>query len=282
MRQADGTASERCSSADYNTCPAVKQHHEERPTASRCPFLHESLVQYCSAAPVTKFIPYSESVITRCGNDNHRYCEAYLALANPGDAGGAGDDGDGGDVQVPERLMFSPNHLWLDVSDDGNCHVGIDGVFARVLGRIDRVTFLTPHGVHRPTAVLTVCGVDLQLMFPNTVSITGTNVNLRLNPQKPVTGPYTAGWLFEGRETEQSRNAGSPVARGLIGGTRARTWIRNEMERLTTFVHRLAAAGENVMADGGEVMPGVMDHMKREDILHLFNEFFSPFAGWRS
>jgi hypothetical protein len=48
---------ERCSSPDYLNCPVSKQHHEERPLPDRCPFLHQSLVQYCAADSVTKYIP---------------------------------------------------------------------------------------------------------------------------------------------------------------------------------------------------------------------------------
>ena len=40
-------------------------------------------MQYCGAAPVAKFVPYSESLLSRCGNDSFRYCELYLAMAHP-------------------------------------------------------------------------------------------------------------------------------------------------------------------------------------------------------
>ena len=55
-------------------------------SAGRCPFLHESLVQYCGAASLTKYIPYSEAVLSHCGTESHRYCELFLAFAHPGAA----------------------------------------------------------------------------------------------------------------------------------------------------------------------------------------------------
>jgi hypothetical protein len=74
---------EKCSSADYVTCSAAKEYHEEIPNQDRCPFLQESLMQYCAAAPVIKLLPYSESILSRCGNHDHLCCEVYLSMADP-------------------------------------------------------------------------------------------------------------------------------------------------------------------------------------------------------
>jgi hypothetical protein len=75
---------EKCTSSDYVSCPAAKEFHEEFPNLDRCPFLQESLMQYCAAAPVVKYLPYSESILSRCGNDSHFNCEVYRSLADPG------------------------------------------------------------------------------------------------------------------------------------------------------------------------------------------------------
>jgi len=72
---------ERCSSAEYVLCSSARQHFEERPSADHCPFLQESLMQYCGAAAVPKFIPYSEAVASRCTGDGHNTCAAFAALA---------------------------------------------------------------------------------------------------------------------------------------------------------------------------------------------------------
>ena len=83
VRLAEQPEHERCSSREYVNCPAAKQHMEDRPSIDHCPFLHESLVQYCTAAAVTKYIPYTESVLSQCGTESHKYCELYLGLAQP-------------------------------------------------------------------------------------------------------------------------------------------------------------------------------------------------------
>ncbi len=70
---------EKCTSEDYAACVVAKQHGMTAAMESRCPFLQESLAQYCSAAPVTKFIPYSEALLSRCCDESHRGCELYRA-----------------------------------------------------------------------------------------------------------------------------------------------------------------------------------------------------------
>ncbi len=289
---------ERCSSTDYINCPSARQQQELQPGRAHCPFLQESLVQYCSAASVTKYIPYSESVLSRCGNESHRYCELYLALANPRgtDASATPDSGSseklsvGEDlvegIRVPRWLSYSANHLWLDMSTDGYCHIGADSFLSRVLGSVDRITYLAARGVTRPTVILTVRGVDLQLAFPNPILVTRSNSYLRANPGKLVSDPYGLGWLFEGAPLEAGTDEPKGVSHRLIPGEAAPSWIRDEVRRIASFVHERVAMtdpqGQRLMADGGSFAPGFVQHLSREEILGLFNDFFSPYASWRS
>src|SRR6478672_3994860 len=75
---------EKCGSVEHTTCSVFCGQPAEGDDASgSCPYLRESLMQYCGAAPVAKFVPYSESLISRCGNDSFRYCELYLGMAHP-------------------------------------------------------------------------------------------------------------------------------------------------------------------------------------------------------
>ena len=85
---------EKCSSEEYAACPVARQHGATFATESRCPFLQESQAQYCSAAPVTKFIPCSEAGHTRCDSEGYQTCELYLThererygLSQPNSAG---------------------------------------------------------------------------------------------------------------------------------------------------------------------------------------------------
>lgn len=291
VRAPGGAAGERCTSPEYVDCPAARQRHEERPSDAHCPFLQESLVQYCAAAPVTKYIPWSESMTTRCGNDGHRWCDMYLSLAEPdrpdGDTGGAGDDDEGtagacvGEVSMPRGLAWASNHMWLDESGDGHCHLGVDMFLTRVLGNVQAVSFPTIAGVQRPAAVLRAHGVDFSMIFPASLEITGVNGKLRTEPERLIEEPYRKGWLFEARAGE-----GRPAdVAGLLRRRAAVEWMRREADRLTRFVHdemvREPAGEPALPADGGEPMPGVAKALHRDSLLRLYHEFFSPCEGRR-
>ncbi len=259
-----GATDEKCSSQAHITCAVYQAagEPETRPAAT-CPYLHESLMQYCGAAPVAKFVPYSESLLSRCGNDGFRYCELYLGMAHPHLRA---NDVDG--LNMPDWLQYSANHMWLDVTEDGLCHAGIDAFLSRTLGKIDRISYVWNKGRHRPTAVLTVDGVDLELVFPNPLLLTNCNLYLRADPARITTEPYTGGWLFEGTPEPQT-------GADLIDGAHARPWIEHEERRMNEFLQQQ----HGVAADGGVFASGVARHLDREQRLALFHEFFSPYAS---
>jgi glycine cleavage system H lipoate-binding protein len=178
-------------------------------------------------------------------------------------------------ISLPGWLFYATNHMWLDLGTDGSCHIGIDGLLARVLSSVERITYITPRGVHRPSAVLTVRGVDFHMVFPNAMLITGTNVYLRANPASLTSDPYRTGWLFEGKVAPE----GPRPEAGLVPGTEAAAqWMESETTRLNEFVHGLASRNqEALMADGGAISHDLLEHLDREQTLELFHSFFSPF-----
>jgi glycine cleavage system H lipoate-binding protein len=291
VRLAEQPEHERCSSREYVNCPAAKQHLEDRPSIDHCPFLHESLVQYCTAAAVTKYIPYTESVLSQCGTESHKYCELYHGLAVPQEgpqtAADAPCQANGihslvDDIKIPGNLYFSPNHMWMDVGSDGTCHIGVDAFLTKVLGSVDHITFITGKGFHRPAVSFSVRGVDLQFVFPKLMNITRANTYLRTNPEKIMADPYTVGWLFE--TTEERSKPASLHAEGLITGDAVTPWMRKELDRMTSAAHRMASQpdmrGAVLMADGGTFQPGFVQRMTREELLKLYNDFFSPLTLW--
>jgi glycine cleavage system H lipoate-binding protein len=277
VRSAARGEGERCSSADHAGCPFAPPRHEAHPSPSRCPFLKETLVQFCSAAPRPTYVPWSESKEMRCAHDGHRFCELYLAAAGasargpatppatPAEAETAVVEG----VSVPGWLRYADNHMWLDPGDDGLCHVGIDGFLAQVVGSVERVAFLTVKGTARPSVVLTARGVDLTLVFPHSLPLLAVNARLRSRLEHVSADPYGLGWLFE------ARSPAAPLA-GLRCGAEARGWMAGEVRRLSELVHArfVSAPGEPVAADGGRFAPDLLQHLDREEILRLFADLF--------
>jgi glycine cleavage system H lipoate-binding protein len=248
----------KCGSPEHASCSVYAQHKEDdEPASGGCPFLRESLMQYCGASPVAKFVPYSESLISRCGNDSFRYCEVYLGMAHPD----VGTEGDG--IATPDWLRYSVNHMWLDVTDDGVCHAGIDAFLSRALGKVDRISYVWQKGARRPAAVFTVNGVDLEVAFPNPMMLTGCNLYLRADPARLASDPYTAGWLFEGTPLEET-------GRELMDSHTARDWMHDEQARMNEFLQQQTGC----VADGGMFAAGLARVLDREQMLTLFHEFF--------
>jgi glycine cleavage system H lipoate-binding protein len=261
-----GGAGEKCTSGDYASCSTFQAQPPARPGNGACPCLRESLMQYCGAAPVAKFVPYSESLLSRCGSDSHRYCELYAGMAHPEPRAES-------DVfSAPEWLSYAGNHMWLDVTEDGVCHAGIDAFLSRALGKIDGISYVWTKGQHRPTAVLTVDGCDLHLTFPNEMMLVNCNLYLRADPSRLASEPYSGGWLFRGEPLPET-------ARNLRPGPQAREWIEREERRMSEFLQQDGAGARATAADGGVFVEGVARLLDRERRLTLFNEFFSPYAN---
>jgi glycine cleavage system H lipoate-binding protein len=259
---AAGGADEKCSSAAYVACRVYQAHAVEGPAGGPCPSFGESLMQYCAAAPVAKLVPFSESLLSRCGTDSHRYCELYTAMANPH---AAADEVDG--IAMPAGLSYTANHLWLDVGEDGQCHAGIDAFLSRALGKVERIQYVWQQGLHRPAAILTAGGIDWEVVFPNPLLLTGCNLYLRANPGRLATEPYSAGWLFEGRVVEGTTD-------NLIEAVPAKAWMERDVRRINEAVQQ----GSGMVADGGLFAAGVLALLDRETSPALFHDFFSPFA----
>ncbi len=267
---------DKCVSPDWVSCEIAKQHSEDLQNQSQCPFLHENLAQYCSISPVRTFVPFSDSPSSRCVNDCHKYCEAFMSLANAGTkpTTGEGIQRSVEGIPMPGRLFYAQNHMWLDHNDESICHVGIDAFLAWTIGTVDRILFLTSQDNGRPIAVLTVGGVDIRMVFRNAMEITGINMYLRSHPEKITSDPYSLGWLFEG-VCRKHPGKGNDVETGLLRGNKARVWMSKEIERMTTFVHERVAE-TCLMADGGTFAQGTLREMNYDSALRMYNEFFSP------
>lgn len=276
---------ERCTSVDHGACPVLRESREAHPDASRCPFLRESLVQFCAASPRPTYVPWSESPDLRCAHDGHRFCELFLAAAGDAARGPALPPGDADEaraadvagVPVPGWLFYAENHMWLDAGDDGLCHLGVDAFLTGLVGAVERLAFLTVKGDVRPAVVLTVGGLDITLVFPRRLVLVAANTRLRSGPDRLCSDPYGRGWLFTARWDER--------ADGLRHGKAAREWMASEVARLSTAVHESLLrprAGTALPADGGRPAPGFLRLLDREDALRLVAAFFPLPASDRS
>jgi glycine cleavage system H lipoate-binding protein len=278
-------AGERCTSAEHRACSLLRESREAHPDATHCPFLRESLVQFCAASARPTYVPWSESPDLRCANDGHRFCELFLAAGGSSARGPALPPPDPEEaatatvagVPVPGWLFYAENHMWLDAGDDGLCHVGVDAFLTGLVGEVERLAFLTVKGEARPAVVLTAAGVDLTLVFPRRLHLVAANTRLRSALDRLVLDPYGLGWLFTARWDGRTE--------GLRRGRAARDWMAVETSRLSAAVHeRLMRPRDGVAlpADGGRPAPGFLRHLEHEDALRLLAALFPLPASERS
>jgi|WetSurMetagenome_2_1015567.scaffolds.fasta_scaffold68195_3 glycine cleavage system H lipoate-binding protein len=270
--EASSRNEERCTTPDFVSCPAVQGRPDTAKAGSLCPYFHESLMQYCSAAPLLRYVPYTESSLSSCGTSSHSYCELFLGTV--GDVS-QDDAGANAPIAVPSHLWYAPNHLWLDIATDGTMHVGADAFLAAVIGNVDALHFESTPGRCYPTAVISARGVDLHLVFPRHIMVTRVNAYLRTAPSKITTHPYTLGWLFEGTAPAGGTDS---LVKGLRTGQEAAAWMSEESSRLTDVVHRWHCDREErlTMADGGEFARPLIAELGYHQILSVYAEFFSP------
>jgi glycine cleavage system H lipoate-binding protein len=114
--------------------------------------------------------------------------------------------------------------------------VGIDAFLSRALGEVERIGFVWQKGHHRPAAVVTAGGVDLEITLPFPLQITSCNLYLRANPERLTSEPYTRGWLFAGVP-----DAGA--ADGLLRGEQAQHWMEGEVRTIHEFLQQLPGPG---------------------------------------
>jgi glycine cleavage system H lipoate-binding protein len=267
-------ATGRCAAPEFTGCPAFREHHQEGPETSVCPYLQDSLMQYCTAAPVARYVPWSEASVSKCGSGAFHYCDLFLDMTEAGSHRTGPLDAEDA-LSVPPALLYATNHMWLDQAEDGLCHVGIDALFSRLLGPIERVDFITlpgsqGHGAQGqsrllPSAVVRAGGADWQIVFPRHLNITGCNLTLRSDPSRLSTDPYGRGWMFAGTRVDPT---------GLMTGEQAAVWMQEDTRRLNEFVQQCS----NCCADGGIIEPGLLAALRREDALVLFNGFLSAAA----
>jgi glycine cleavage system H lipoate-binding protein len=243
-----------CKSAEFQQCELADKNSNQK---DRCSHLEEVHVQYCSASPITKLVPFSDSQLSRCSGASYRFCESYLAHARPHP------------TAPPSDLLYAPNHFWLDVDESGLCHIGIDNLLADVAGEVEGIDFATSQGVHCPGLTVTIHGVEWPMFFPNFMEIRKVNNRVRTDPSKLTTDPYGVGWLFEGQELHGITRA------GLLTGKQVAAWQKGERDRLAHEVHEMQAPG----CDGGMTVRGVARLLPRPELVCLCQQFFGN-SGW--
>lgn len=179
-------------------------------------------------------------------------------------------------LRLATDVDLHPSHGWVR-TQPGGLVVGADDLAQAALGPVDRVE-LPPVGrrVERgePMASLVRDGRSLELRAPVSGTVAGANAALLAEPSLVNEAPFTRGWLVrfgaEGTRGERRR---------LIRGRRARSWFREEVDRLVSAVEgRETSLGRDALSptlpDGGTLDAAALHRHIDDESWKTFTETF--------
>jgi glycine cleavage system H lipoate-binding protein len=150
-------------------------------------------------------------------------------------------------ISYSDKLLYHRGHTWVRQENDGTLTVGLDDLAAHLIGHPDSVEFPQMCSEIESNGIawrMTKNGYEIRVRAP----IDGTVVG---------TGNSEAGWYLRVLPHGQAN------LRHLLRGTEVRGWLSGELDRL-----QLQLSGPNAtpcLADGGTLMPELMDAMPEAD-----------------
>ena len=177
--------------------------------------------------------------------------------------------------RTPAGVFFAPGHTWAYLLPSGNVRVGITDFARSLLGQVDEVEpRMRTVEVHRGDPLLRMSRGTHTATFRSPIEGTIERVNLGfLGPDATRPDePYTSSWIYEIRPANASE-----IPETMFLGEAARSWFKQELERLKVFlgttIPETRAVGVT-MPDGGLPSWDVVDSLSESDWQRLQERFF--------
>lgn len=229
----------------------------------KCPFLEITKVGFCRGFPVKKMIPLHDFASGRglCNSPGYEECSVYKEVShsqkNLEEVRG---------FKLRLDYLYHPGHTWVLPGEDNLAKVGIDDFAQRLIGKIEKVTFLPVHSSVSENSVCLLLSSGkrmLKLMAPANGIVRDTNSIITTQPGLINIDPYNSGWIFSMELT------GDGIS-GLFYGNTAKRWLRSEIERLLRIVNEETGI---TATDGGEPLfdiAGILPDSVWERVAKIF------------
>lgn len=109
--------------------------------------------------------------------------------------------------QIPATLLYTKEHEWIQVLEDGTATIGITDYAQESLGDITYVEFPTPgesFGRADTFGVVESVKAASDLYMPINAQVLEINKSLEEEPELLNTDPYEKGWLLKIRITDNT------------------------------------------------------------------------------
>jgi len=176
-----------------------------------------------------------------------RHCEKYSQFAVLPATGLATDLG----LNYPGDRLYHRGHTWMKPAEDGTFTIGLDEFADHLIGNPDSIKMPavgTELEINQTAWRMTKNGNEIQVRAP----LEGTVVSV---------GGQKEGWFLKIRAQLDPRDP--TTLRHLLRGSEVHGWVSRELERLQLQLR--APNTPAALADGGMLMPGLMDAVPDAD-----------------
>lgn len=176
-----------------------------------------------------------------------RHCEKYAQFAVLPTTGLANDLG----LNYPNNRFYHRGHTWVKPAEGGTFTIGLDELADHLIG--------SPDAIDLPSV-----GTELEVnQTAWSISKNGNKIRVRAPIEGTIigVGGSKEGWYLKIRPRLDPRDPAT--LRHLLRGPEVQGWVSRELERLQ--VQLRSPNTPPALADGGVLMPGLMDAVPEAD-----------------
>jgi len=174
-------------------------------------------------------------------------------------------------LRFPEGIFFSKTHTWLNLFPSGKVELGVDDFVKRMFVN-PRVTLLKAEGdrVAKGESIIRMEeGANTFFVHsPIEGRITKRNTSAASGDT------FVHGWAYA-----IEPKGGASEVRNFLLGAETKAWVKTELARLRDFMAAATASKQELAAvwlqDGGEPMPGVLNHVTPDQCAQFEKQFLS-------
>lgn len=177
-----------------------------------------------------------------------------------------------GGVAVPRGYLFHPGHTWALEENGGHARIGMDGMAAELIGKIERIDVAPLYSwVRQGQRLWTVRGngFSFDMVSPVEGTVTAVNASVVQQPSLISKDPYGEGWILVVQAPFLESNLTSLVRNSLV-----RAWMQDSVERVKATVQASVSPGVAYAQDGGLPAPGLLSQIDSELRKRLVHELF--------
>ena len=172
---------------------------------------------------------------------------------------------------IPKGYSFHPGHTWALEENTRNVRVGIDGLAAELLGKVDKIEIEPLYRwIRQGQKVWTLHqdGIAVDMVSPIEGVVVAANPNVLRDPSVLTKDPYGEGWVLIVQSPMVKDNL-----KNLLRGPLVRAWMESSLNSLKELVWRCSPQLAFAQ-DGGVPVSGLLARVDEDLRVQLIREFF--------